>query len=83
MCDNITFFSQLGNTPLHWAIKNGRTEVVRLLLLSQANMEIKNNVSTAIFSIKAIMLHYLMIMVDLNLMGHLVGAWVGVANSKC
>ena len=55
--------SQLGNTPLHRAVENRHIEVVKLLLLSQANMEIKNNVSTAISSLRAIMLHYLIIMV--------------------
>ena len=54
---------QRGNTPLHWAVISGQIEVVRLLLLSQANMEIKNNVSTAMSCLRAIMLHYLMIMV--------------------
>ena len=54
---------QLGYTPLHWAVNSGEIEVVRLLLLSQANMEIKNNVSTAISSLREIMLHYLIIMV--------------------
>ena len=43
---------------------NGHIEVVRLLLLSKANMEIKNNVSTAISSLRAIMLHYLIITVQ-------------------
>ena len=44
---------QSGNTPLHDAVRGGHIEVVRLLLLSQANMEIKNNVSTAISSLRA------------------------------
>ena len=56
-------FQQFGNTPLHDAVSGGRIEVVRLLLLFQANMEIKNNVSTAISSLREIMLHYLIIMV--------------------
>ena len=56
-------YQQLGNTPLHDAVYDGHIEVVRLLLLSQANMEIKNNVSTAISSLREIMLHYLIIMV--------------------
>ena len=59
----IVISSQFGNTPLHQAVENGNIEVVRLLLLSQANMKIKNNVSTAISSLRAIMLHYLIIMV--------------------
>ena len=54
---------QFGYTPLHWAVSSGHIEAVRLLLLSHANMEIKNNVSTAISSLRAIMLHYLIIMV--------------------
>ena len=54
---------QFGYTSLHRAVSSGHIEVVRLLLLSQANMEIKNNVSTAISSLRAIMLHYLIIMV--------------------
>ena len=44
------FFSQLGNTPLQRAVEKGHAEVVRQLLLSQANLGIKNNVSTAISS---------------------------------
>ena len=39
--------------PLHQAVENGHIEVVTLLLLSQANMEIKNNVSTVISSLRA------------------------------
>ena len=42
------FFPQLGNTPLHRAVENGHIEVVKELLLSQAKLDIKNNVSTAI-----------------------------------
>ena len=45
------FFPQLGgNTPLHLAVENGHSEVVKELLLSQAKLDIKNNVSTAISS---------------------------------
>ena len=44
------FFPQLGNTPLHRAAEKGHTEVVKELLLSQAKLDIKNNVSTAISS---------------------------------
>ena len=56
-------YLQSGDTPLHLAVENGHIEVVRLLLLSQVNVKIKNNVSTAISSLRAIMLHYLIIMV--------------------
>ena len=38
-------FSQLGNTPLHLAIYYDRSKVVELLL-SQAIVNIKNNVSS-------------------------------------
>ena len=39
-------FSQLGNTPLHDAVDGGHSEVVKQLLLSQANLDIENNVSS-------------------------------------
>ena len=55
--------SEAGYTPLHEAVENGHNEVVRLLLLSRANMEIKNNVSTAISSLRVNHVHYLIIMV--------------------
>ena len=58
--------------------------MVKQLLLSQANVDIENNVSSAIFSISTITL-YLMLMLEWNLMGHLisqsVSGWVGVANT--
>ena len=44
------FFPQLGNTPLHRAVEKGHIEVVKELLLSQAKLDIKSNVSTAISS---------------------------------
>ena len=37
---------QYGNTALHWASKEGHPEVVKLLVQSHANMNIKSNVST-------------------------------------
>ena len=44
---NISFISpQLGNTSLHLAVEKGHIEVVQLLLMSHANLNIKNNVST-------------------------------------
>ena len=46
-------YLQFGDTPLHLAVENGHIEVVRLLLLSQVNVKIKNNVSTAISSLRA------------------------------
>ena len=46
----MSFFPQLGNTPLHRAAEKGHAEVVRQLLLSQAKLDIKDNVSTAISS---------------------------------
>ena len=36
-------------TPLHWASQNGHSEVAKILLQSQANMNVKSKVSTAIF----------------------------------
>ena len=39
------FSSQYGNTVLHWAAKGGHSEVVKLLVQSQANLNIKNYVS--------------------------------------
>ena len=35
----------LGNSPLHCACLNGHTNVVRLLLEAQADLQIKNHVS--------------------------------------
>ena len=76
------FFSQLGNTPLHRAVEGGHSEVVKQLLLSQANVDIENNVSSAISFVSTITL-YLMLMLEWNLMGHLisrsVGQWVWLA----
>ena len=44
---NISFISpQLGNTSLHLAVEKGHIEVVQLLLMSHADLNIKNNVST-------------------------------------
>ena len=40
------FSPQSGNSPLHWASIKGHPEVVKLLVLSHANVNIKNNVST-------------------------------------
>ena len=40
-------FSQRGYTPLHEAVDGGHSEVVKQLLLSQANVDIENNVSSA------------------------------------
>ena len=75
-CIVTEFFPQLGNTPLHRAVKGGHSEVVKQLLLSQANVDIENNVSSAISSVSTIML-YLMLMLEWNLMGHLMGRSVG------
>ena len=36
-------------TPLHWASQNGHPEVVKILLQSQADVNVKSKVSTAIF----------------------------------
>ena len=44
-------FSQLGSTPLHLAVYYNQSEVVEQLLLFQANVNIKNSVSSAIFSV--------------------------------
>ena len=52
------------------------SEVVKQLLLSQANVDIKNNVSSAISSISTIML-YLMLMLEWYVMGDPVGRSVG------
>ena len=41
---------QYGNTPLHDAINRRQIKVVKQLILSQASLDIKNNVSTAISS---------------------------------
>ena len=44
---NISSISpQYGDTPLHWAAYQGHIEVVQLLLMSHANLNIKNDVST-------------------------------------
>ena len=44
---NISFISpQDGDTPLHWAVGKGHIEVVQLLLMSHAHLNIKNIVST-------------------------------------
>ena len=52
-------FSQLGNTPLHLAVERGHSEVVKQLLLSQTNLNIVNNVSSAISSVSTITLYIL------------------------
>ena len=54
VCNNITIvfivfkmvFSQNGATPLHGAAGLGHIELVKLLLLSHAKLNIKDNVST-------------------------------------
>ena len=54
VCNNIIIvfivfkmvFSQDGNTPLHGAAGPGHIELVKLLLLSHAKLNIKDNVST-------------------------------------
>ena len=56
VCDNYHFSShtfkecfprpQYGKTPLHHASKEGNPEVVKVLVQSHANMNIKSNVST-------------------------------------
>ena len=51
-------FSQLGNTSLHWAVEGGHSEVVKQLLLSQANLDIENNVSSVISSVSTITLYF-------------------------
>ena len=40
------FFPQYGKTPLHHASKEGNPEVVKLLVQSHANVNVKKNVST-------------------------------------
>ena len=47
-------FLQLGNTPLHQAVDGGHSEVVKRLLLSKANLDIENYVSSAISSVNTI-----------------------------
>ena len=42
----IYFSPQYGNTALHLASRNGHPEVVKLLLQSHADVNVKNNVST-------------------------------------
>jgi ankyrin repeat protein len=44
-------FSQLGDTPLHRAVDGGHSEMVKQILLSQVNVDVKNNVSSAICSV--------------------------------
>ena len=39
-------YAQNGNTPLHLASWGGNPEVVKLLVQSHANVNVKNNVST-------------------------------------
>ena len=41
------FSSQYGNTPLHSASRDGHYEVAKILVQSQATMNVKNNVSTS------------------------------------
>ena len=52
-------FSQDGNTPLHLAVKGGHSEVVKQLLMSQTNLDMENNVSSAISSASTITLYIL------------------------
>ena len=52
-------FSQRGNTPLHKAVEGGHSEVVKQLLLSQANVDIENNVSSVISSVSTITLYFM------------------------
>ena len=77
---------QIGNTPLHHAVEGGHSEVMKQLLLFQANVGIENNVSSAIFSVSTITL-YLMLMLEWNLTGHQIGqsvsGWVDVTASYC
>ena len=84
-CIVTKLFSQDGDIPLHLAVDGGHSEVVKQLLLSQANLDIKNNVSSAISSVNTITL-YLMLVLEWNLMDHLIdwslGGWVGVV-SEC
>ena len=40
------FSLQYGNTPLHWGSLKGYPEVVKILVQSQPNLNIKNKVST-------------------------------------
>ena len=47
-------FSQLGSTPLHLAVYYNQSEVVEQLLLFHANMNIENNVSSAISSVRVL-----------------------------
>ena len=45
------FFPQYGNTPTHWASMKGHPEVIKLLVQSHTNMNVKNNVSTESLSL--------------------------------
>ena len=52
-------FSQDGDTPILLAVEGGHSEVVKQLLLSQANLDIENNVSSAISSVSTITLYFI------------------------
>ena len=49
------FPPQYGMMPLHWASQNGHPEVVKILLQSQASVNVKSKVSTVIF---ILLVHY-------------------------
>ena len=69
-------FSQNGDTPLHLAVDGGHFEVVKQLLLSQANLDIENNVSSAISSVNTITLYFInRVELDWSL-DRAVGLWV-------
>ena len=59
----IKLFSQLsGNTPLHRAVNGGHSEVVKQLLLSQANLDMENDVSSAISCVSTITLYFMIVL---------------------
>ena len=70
-------FSQNGDTPLHLAVEGGHSEVVKQLLLSQANLDIKNNVSSAISSVSTITLYFINRVEFDGSLDRVVGQWVG------
>ena len=69
-------FSQDGNTPLHRAVEGGHSEVVKQLLLSQANLDIENNVSSAISSVSTITLYFINRVELDGSLDRAVGQWV-------
>ena len=71
-------FSQLGgNTPLHRAVEGGHSEVVKQLLLSQTNLNIENDVSSAISCASTITLYFINRVELDGSLDRTVGQWVG------